>query len=272
MSLTFRKVEGLGNDFLLIDRTALPWDALEAEIAALQPLAPALCNRRTGVGGDGLLIVGSGPEGTDGSMLVINHDGSRPEMCGNGLRCVAQHLAERLGRKTLVVQTDAGPKTCEVTGEGREVEVGVNMGPGEDLGTRTVAGGRSYQAVSMGNPHAIAFVDEDPQAVCRTEGPAAETDAAFPDRTNVEFALLGDGGMTLWVWERGCGITQACGTGACAAACAAVWSGRHPPDQALAVDLPGGRLWITVPQNRDGGVHMRGPARIVFDGTVPRAP
>lgn len=268
MSLTFRKVEGLGNDFLLIDRTALPWDALEAEVAALQPLAPALCDRRTGVGGDGLLVVGSGPDGTDGSMLVINHDGSRPEMCGNGLRCVAQHLAELCGRNTLLVQTDAGPKTCEVTGRGREVEVGVNMGPGQDLGTRTVAGGRAYQAVSMGNPHAIAFVEEDPQTVCRTEGPAAETDPVFPDRTNVEFALMGKDGMTLWVWERGCGITQACGTGACAAACAAVWSGRHEPGQPLAVDLPGGRLWITVPQDRAGGVHMRGPARIAFDGSI----
>lgn len=268
MSLTFRKVEGLGNDFLLIDRTALPWEALEAEVAALQPLAPALCNRRTGVGGDGLLIVGAGPEGTDGSMLVINHDGSRPEMCGNGLRCVAQHLADVRGRQTLVVQTDAGPKTCEVTGTGRQVEVGVDMGPGEDLGTRTVAGGRTYHAVSMGNPHAIAFVDDDPQAACRAEGPAAETDAVFPDRTNVEFAELADGGMTLWVWERGCGITEACGTGACAAACAAVWGGRHEPGQPLAVDLPGGRLWITVPEDRSAGVHMRGPARIAFDGSV----
>lgn len=265
-------MEGLGNDFLLIDRTGVSWGALEAELAALQPLAPALCNRRTGVGGDGLLIVGSGPEDTDGSMLVVNHDGSRPEMCGNGLRCVAQHLAEVRGRKTLVVQTDAGPKTCEVEGEGPEVVVGVNMGPGEDLGLRTVASGRAYQAVSTGNPHAIAFVDEDPQSVCRTEGPAAEIDAVFPDRTNVEFARLADGGMTLWVWERGCGITQACGTGACAAACAAVWSGRAEPDQPLSVDLPGGRLWITVPRDPAAGVHMRGPARIVFDGSVRVTP
>lgn len=272
MSLTFRKVEGLGNDFLLIDRTALSWDALEAEVAVLQPLAPALCNRRTGVGGDGLLLVGPGPEGTDGSMLVVNHDGSRPEMCGNGLRCVAQHLAELRGRKTLLVQTDAGPKACEVTGDGREVEVGVDMGPGEDLGLRTVTSGRAYQAVSMGNPHAIAFVDQDPQAACRAEGPAAEIDAVFPDRTNVEFARLADGRMTLWVWERGCGITQACGTGACAAAYAAVWSGRHEPDQPLAVDLPGGRLWITAPADRTAGVYMRGPARIVFDGSVALTP
>ena len=193
-------------------------------------------------------------------------------MCGNGLRCVAQHLAALRGKTTLRVQTDAGPKTCEVTGEGQEVEVGVDMGPGEDLGARTVSSGRTYQAVSMGNPHAIAFVEEDPQAVCRREGPAAEKDAVFPDRTNVEFARLAPEGMTLWVWERGCGITQACGTGACATACAAVWSGRHPADQPLAVDLPGGRLWITVPDDRESGVHMRGPARIVFDGSVCTRP
>lgn len=255
----------------MIDRRALSPEALEHEVAALQPLAQTLCDRRTGVGGDGLLVVGSGPPGTDGSMLVINPDGSRPEMCGNGLRCVAQHLAEFVGRNTLLVQTDAGTKTCTVTGAGREVEVGVDMGPGVDLGTRTVASGRSYRAVSMGNPHAIAFVDEDPHPLCRAEGPAAELDAVFENRTNVEFARMAEGRMTLWVWERGCGITQACGTGACAAACAAVWSGLHPHDQPLAVDLPGGRLWITVPQDPAGGVHMRGPARIVFDGAVPSA-
>ena len=268
VSLTFRKVEGLGNDFLLIDRTDRTVAEVEAEVERLQPHARALCDRRTGVGADGLLVVGPGPEGADGSMLVINHDGSRPEMCGNGLRCVAQHLAALHARGDLVVMTDAGLKRCVVTGSGTKVEVGVDMGPGEDLGPRSVASGRAFHAVSMGNPHAIAFVDEDPEALARTEGPDAEVDPVFPDRTNVEFARMRDDGLTLWVWERGCGITQACGTGACATACAAVWAGLHAPGIPLAVDLPGGRLWITVPEDRSAGVHMRGPARVVFDGTI----
>jgi diaminopimelate epimerase len=268
VALAFRKVEGLGNDFLLIDRTAASQAEVDAELEQLQAAAPALCDRRTGVGADGLLIVGPSTAETDGSMLVVNHDGSRPEMCGNGLRCVAQHLAALRGRNTLNVQTDAGVKRCEVRGEGRRVEVGVDMGPGEDLGPRTVESGRQFQAVSMGNPHAIAFVDEDPEGHCHREGPAAETDAVFPHRSNIEFATAHPEGLTLWVWERGCGITQACGTGACATACAAVWSGRWEAGTAMAVDLPGGRLWITVPADRSAGVHMRGPARVVFDGSI----
>lgn len=268
VALTFRKVEGLGNDFLLIDRTDCSPAALESELPALREAAPKLCDRRTGVGGDGLLIVGPAESGTDGSMIVVNHDGSRPEMCGNGLRCVAQHLANRTGKSELVIQTDAGPKPCSVTGRGETVEVGVDMGPGIDLGDQSVATGRAFRAVSMGNPHAIAFVDADPEALARNEGPSAEVDAVFPNRTNVEFARLSDEAITLWVWERGCGITQACGTGACATACAAVWTGRRDAGTPLAIDLPGGRLWITVPADRDAGVHMRGPARIVFDGSL----
>ena len=268
MALTFRKVEGLGNDFLLLDRTQSAPEAVLDEVAALRAAAPALCDRRTGVGGDGLLIVGPAQRGVAGSMVVINHDGSRPEMCGNGLRCVAQHLAHLTGQTSLVVQTDAGPKACVVTGRGRSVEVGVDMGPGLHLGPKRVASGRTFLGVSMGNPHAIAFVGEDPEGHARAEGPAAETDAAFVDRTNVEFALLGEDAITLWVWERGCGITQACGTGACATACAAVWSGHYAAGSPIAVDLPGGRLWITVPEDPAAGVHMRGPARIVFDGSV----
>ena len=268
MALTFRKVEGLGNDFLLIDRTRSTADAVLAEVPKLQAAAPALCDRRTGVGADGLLIVGPAQADTAGSMLVINYDGSRPEMCGNGLRCVAQHLSALTGQASLVIRTDAGPKACVVTGQGRRVEVGVDMGPGVDLGPKRVASGRVFQGISMGNPHAIAFVAEDPEGYARAEGPAAETDVAFPDRTNVEFARIGDEALTLWVWERGCGITQACGTGACATACAAVWSGHREAGSPLAVDLPGGRLWITVPKDRAAGVHMRGPARVVFDGTV----
>lgn len=185
-------------------------------------------------------------------------------MCGNGLRCVAQHVALTTGRDAMTIETDAGPKRCVVVGEGPEVEVEVDMGPGVELGPRRAVG-REFAAVSMGNPHAVAFVD-DPEMLARTEGAKVEVDPAFPEGTNVEYARVDADRIVLWVWERGVGITQACGTGACATACAAVWSGRRPPDVPVMVELPGGRLQVTVPSDRDAGVRMRGPARAVFDG------
>jgi diaminopimelate epimerase len=265
--LRFRKVEGLGNDFLLLDRTGQTRAEVEAEVDVLRSRAPDLCHRRRGVGADGLLIVGPAAKiGHHAAMWVVNRDGSRPEMCGNGIRCVAQHIAALTGREDMTIETDAGPKRCRVFGDGEDVDVEVDMGPGEDLGPAHVLG-RRFAGVSMGNPHAVAFVD-DPESLARTEGPKVEVDAAFPEGTNVEYARLDDDQITLWVWERGVGITHACGTGACATACVAVWEGHRPADTPLVVQLPGGRLRITVPSDRGGGVLMRGPARTVYDGTV----
>ena len=263
--LPFLKVEGLGNDFLLIDLR--PADSA-VTIASLQARAPALCDRRTGVGADGLLLV-LGPQrpGSAGTMLVINHDGSRPEMCGNGLRCVALHLAA--GPGSLQVDTDAGPRRCHVRpdGTGRAGEVEVDMGLAAPLGDRLVAG-RRFAAFSLGNPHAVAFIgpDEDPEQLARTLGPLVELDPQFPARTNVEFARReADGSLTLWVWERGCGITAACGTGACATVAAAVADGLVTRDLPVRVQLPGGALSVRL---ADGHVHMTGPARLVFRGLV----
>jgi diaminopimelate epimerase len=265
--LRFRKVEGLGNDFMLLDRIGQTRDEVEAEVEHLRSQAPDLCHRRRGVGADGLLVVGPAAKiGHHAAMWVINRDGSRPEMCGNGIRCVAQHLAAVTGRESMTIETDAGPKRCRVFGDGPDVDVDVDMGPGEDLGVR-LAAGRSFAGVSMGNPHAVAFVD-DPEALARTEGPSVEVDPAFPDGTNVEYARLDDDQIALWVWERGVGITQACGTGACATACVAVWTGLRPADAPVVLQLPGGRLHVTVPSDRRAGVLMRGPARVVFDGAV----
>ena len=265
--LRFRKVEGLGNDFLLLDRTGITRDEVEAEVERLRSRATDLCHRRRGVGADGLLVVGPAAKiGHHAAMWVINRDGSRPEMCGNGIRCVAQFVAAVTGREQMTIETDAGPKRCLVFGEGPDVEVEVDMGPGGDLGPRRAAG-REFAAVSMGNPHAVAFV-ADPEALARSEGPKVEVDAAFPEGTNVEYARVDDDQIVLWVWERGVGITQACGTGACAAACVAVWTGSRPADVPVVVQLPGGRLQVTVPSDRRAGVLMRGPARAVFDGVV----
>lgn len=272
--LGFTKVEGLANDFVLIDRRTATPEAVRRELAALRGRATALCDRRTGVGADGILVVGppTTPQAR-ATMTVINHDGSRPEMCGNGLRCVALFVSERSG-DAFELDTDAGPRHCELverTVDGRGGQVRVDMGPAEDLGERVPAGGggRTFRAVSMGNPHAVAFVTEDPETRARTDGPAIEVDPLYPNRTNVEFARVEpDGSLTVWVWERGCGITMACGTGACATAAAAAWSGLIPRGEAVRIRLPGGSLDIRVPPRSDRGVEMTGPARLVFSGSV----
>ena len=269
--LSFLKVEGLGNDFVLVDlRADADPAALPVALAALAGRAPLPSARRLAVGGGGLLVVGPPTwAGAAGTMIVLNHDGSRPEMCGNGLRCVAMHLA---GDATdLQVDTDAGPRACTIRSrgeDGRSGEVEVDMGPAQILGERTAAG-RTFLAVSLGNPHAVAFVgaDEDPEQLARTLGPQVERDPRFPDRTNVEFARVEpDGALTLWVWERGCGITAACGTGACATLAAAARLGLTAPDAAVRVQLPGGALHVRLAGDR---VWMTGPARQVFRGRLP---
>lgn len=273
MTLAFHKFEGLGNDFLLVDRLNHPYEQIHAELDMLAERAPALCDRRRGVGGDGLLVVGPGRSpNAHATMWVLNFDGSRPEMCGNGLRCVAHWVAHhRGGLATLHIDTDDGLKPCHVDlRTPYDALVNVDMGPGRDEGlVNPKAARHPTRAVSMGNPHAIAFVDEDPEPLAHQLGPAIEVDPVFPNRTNVEFARIDPEAITLWVWERGVGITEACGTGACATACAAVWSGHASPDQPIHVDLPGGRLVITVPSNSKASVTMKGPSRWVFSGEVP---
>jgi diaminopimelate epimerase len=282
--MQFLKVEGLGNDFLLLDRRdpEVPGGlaelrspraplGLSSELADLQARAPTLCDRRIGVGGDGLLIVAPPrTPGSRGAMIVVNHDGSRPEMCGNGLRCVALYLAG--GPGPVLVDTDAGARACtigQVAADGAAGEVEVDMGVATQLGPREAAG-RRFAAVSVGNPHAVAFVaGEDPEWLARELGPVVERDPRFPGRTNVEFARVDpDGGLTLWVWERGCGITAACGTGACATVAAAVQQGLVAADVPVPVRLPGGTLTV---RWSDGRVWMTGPARFVFRGTLAAA-
>lgn len=274
MPLQFTKVEGLGNDFLLLDRTHVNLDAIERELDELRRVAPRLCDRRRGVGGDGILVVGPARLSTsDATMFVVNHDGSRPQMCGNGLRCVALWLARRHGKPRPAVDTDAGLKTCAVQERADGAWVEVDMGPGRALGSVTPAAGRgrSFVRISMGNPHAVAFVreDEDPEGLARTLGPGIERDAVFEEGTNVELAKLESGdAITLWVWERGCGITDACGTGACATAFAAVRRGDRTAGRPIEVRLPGGTLSITVPEDTTAGIQMGGPARLVFSGEI----
>lgn len=281
-SLRFAKYEGLGNDFIILD--AETPDALDASLAAPAVVA-ALCDRHRGIGADGVLLAGV----RDGVpfMRVLNADGSEPEMCGNGLRCVALHLARtgRLAGRTgeLTFDTGAGPHGVWVREAGEAGVVEVQM-RAPSLAPREVpvladaplveapftVDGRVLRvtAVSMGNPHVVIFgalTDELRLAL----GPLLAVDPRFPEGVNVGFATLADDGLRLRVFERGVGWTQACGTGACAAAVAAVETGRAARGRELRVTLPGGALVVRVGAQGER-VHMTGPARHVFDGTLLR--
>ena len=255
----FAKYEGLGNDFVVLDARA-------ADVTAGD--AVALCDRRRGVGADGVLVVS--PDGeVDARMRVINADGSVPEMCGNGIRCVTLHLALARGieRGTFVIGTDAGPRACTFERRGDAASVRVDMGVVRYEGDRTldVAGERVEVAVGdAGNPHAILFGAFDAARVAAL-GPRIATHAAFPAGTNVELATVRDGAIDVVVWERGVGRTLACGTGACAVAVVARAKGLVRSAR-VRVALPGGDLEI---EPGDGGsTFMTGPARLVFRGEL----
>ena len=294
-SIPFVKAEGLGNDFLVVDLR--PGKAAAGISSATNPaVVRALCDRHFGVGGDGVLAILPPVQG-DARMQVINADGSEAEMCGNGLRCVAKYLYDKdpsLRRPVLRIDTGAGLLECRIDArDGRAETVAVEMGrPQLDppqipvaapAGQRLVrsplrAGDRqfAFTAVSMGNPHAVIFIDDpaaDLRALAEAYGRGIEHDSLYPRRTNVEFARVRKGPeIDLVVWERGCGITLACGTGACATTVAACLEGRAAPDHEIPVHLPGGTLFIRVASQHGSatytGVSMRGPARIVFEAEI----
>lgn len=278
MQARFEKYEGLGNDFLVVTQASFP--------AVTPELAQRVCDRHRGVGGDGVLETGV-VEGRP-FMRVINADGSVPEMCGNGLRCVALFLVQNglVREREFVVDTDAGPHPVRVmlAAEGGQAgvhQVEVSMRRASLLASEVLReGGESFidqpfelegeqlrvTAVSMGNPHAVLF--DDVLARAAQLGPRIERDPRFRAGANVGFARLRDPlNLELTVWERGVGFTEACGTGACAAAVAAVETGRVARGTTLNVHLPGGPLSIRVGE-RDAPIIMRGPARRVFSGEL----
>ncbi len=292
MALPFTKVEGLGNDFVVVDlRPGRP--AAAAASGGPSPEDPAvvraICDRRFGVGGDGVLAILPSQAG-DARMRVLNADGSEAEMCGNGIRCVAKLLYETdpaLRRPTLRIETGAGVLACDLeVKDGAVASVAVDMGrprltrdeipllPGgttRALREPVTVRDRTFQftAVSMGNPHAIMFVDDGAslRTLAETYGPVLETAERFPKRTNVEFAHVRGGEIDLVVWERGSGMTLACGTGACATVVAACLEERLAPGVETPVHLPGGTLAVTVAKDY-GAVRMRGPAHMVFEASI----
>lgn len=258
--LPFEKWQGLGNDFV-VGFEEDGWGLNDSARAV------ALCDRHRGIGADGLLIVGTTPA----SMTVFNADGSVSEMCGNGLRCVAAALAARRGlHDWFDIATGAGAHATRLLHNG-EVEMLMPRprllkdACGSSLVRPTAGFNAEGHRVSTGNPHWV-FLDASHAADVALHGPVLEHDPQFPDRTNVEFVrLLPDGALRVDVWERGCGQTLACGTGA--AAVAEVWraTGRLGDQNALTVELPGGRLQFSWQDDR---LLMRGPAVRVFSGTV----
>jgi diaminopimelate epimerase len=245
-------------------------------------LAVAMSDRHFGVGSDGLILIGPS-ERADARMRMFNADGSEAEMCGNGVRCVAKYIHDHgLARKDRVtIETGRGVLTLELEVEGGKARrVRVDMGApilrGSDIPTLlpgdppinvpvTAAGhDLAVTAVSMGNPHAVAYVDDVARFPVETVGPALERHESFPRRVNVHFVeVVGPGEVTMRTWERGSGITLACGTGACAVCVAGVLTGKTA--RRILAHLPGGDLELEWPSN-DGSVFMTGPATEVFSG------
>ncbi|MEL6605162.1 MAG: diaminopimelate epimerase [Cyanobacteria bacterium J06614_10] len=285
-TLPFSKYHGLGNDFILVDNRASTEPILTPEQAV------AVCDRNFGIGGDGVIFVLPATGDTDYTMRIYNSDGSEPEMCGNGIRCLAKFIAQLEAESgnapklphTYRIHTLAGTIRPELRAGG---QVTVDMGEPEltakniptTLGdpegkaidqTLTVAG-KDWQVtcVSMGNPHCITFVD-DVEAVPLAEiGPLFEHHEAFPARINTEFVeVVRPDFLKMKVWERGAGPTLACGTGACALVVATVLNGKC--DRSVTVELPGGNLKIEWAQDdeRSNRVYMTGPATQVFSGEV----
>jgi len=259
--LRFSKYQGLGNDFVLVRASELA-ESTTKKASDLPELARNVCDRRFGIGADGLLIISIEPTGP-ARMVVYNSDGSRPEMCGNGLRCVAQFLVDtdHTTDSQFAVMTDAGSKTVHVN----EGHVTVEMGAIESKGSQTIAlDGHQFTGMCLdaGNPHFVLFgnwKDHEPEIY----GSQLSVHSAFPEGANISFAsLVGPNEIELRVWERGCGLTMACGTGACATAVAS-WIGGHAPEGLVKIRLPGGMLKIA---GNPGQVSMTGPAEKTFEG------
>ncbi|MBR4591994.1 MAG: diaminopimelate epimerase [Elusimicrobiaceae bacterium] len=261
--MLFTKYTGLGNDFVFLDgQTAL-------SVKDPAQLAVQICNRRFGVGADGLVLL-LPSKTADVRMRIFNADGSEAEMCGNASRCVPLHLYRRgvCANTAISLETLAGTIRTEIIDEPRGL-VRVNMGPVQEQkkGISLQACGQNFTGtvISMGNPHFVIFTQDITQVPLETWGPALERHPFFPHKTNVEFVqVLNEHTLRMRVWERGAGITQACGTGACATAAAGVINGCSAPD--VTVKLDGGELRISWPHQQ--AVWMTGPAREVFRGEI----
>lgn len=267
MELNFVKMNGIGNDFVVLD-------ARVNDIRLSPRQAMHIADRHFGIGCDQILIIAASDR-ADLKMIILNSDGSEAAACGNGSRCVADLVMAETGQDQLTMDTKGGMITASRVG----ANIAIDMGPAHlewamiplasDSDTMAVNLGQPNLppaiCVNMGNPHAVHIVDDAEAIDLAAIGPVLEHHPIFPDRANIEFiSLLGTDRIRMRVWERGSGITIACGTGACAAAVAAARAGLT--GRSVTVELDGGVLEIT--WREDGGVTMTGPSTKVFDGII----
>eukprot|EP01026_Neomeris_dumetosa_P077370 TRINITY_DN83481_c0_g1_i1.p1 TRINITY_DN83481_c0_g1~~TRINITY_DN83481_c0_g1_i1.p1 ORF type:complete len:331 (-),score=32.08 TRINITY_DN83481_c0_g1_i1:210-1175(-) len=288
--IEFSKYHGLGNDFILIDNRQ------QQDPVISQEQAVKICDRNFGVGADGVIFALPSQNGTDLSMRIFNSDGSEPEMCGNGIRCLAKFVADIDSAKSqnsqkFKISTLAGLIQPEMLDDGRVcVDMGEPILEGPKIPTTLQVSGRDGQVmqaplivdgktwrvtcVSMGNPHAVIYSNDEEGDVnlenvekeLNRIGPLFENDASFPARINTEFVqVVSKDHVKMVVWERGAGRTLACGTGACALVVAGVLEGRI--NRVCRVDLPGGPLDIEWRES-DNKCYMTGPAELVFSGSL----
>jgi diaminopimelate epimerase len=269
--LRFHKMQGLGNDFVILDRRS-------GRLTLAPEQIQRIADRRHGVGCDQLLMIeAADPDRADAFMRVFNADGSEVGACGNGTRCVGRLLMETKGVTGVLIETEAGVLKVRAALQGYMVDMGpprlrwdeIPLAEPCDTLSLDLALGLLAQptAVSMGNPHAVFFVDDVAKVEIEALGPVLERHAMFPERANIEVAqLIGPDRIKLRVWERGAGITLACGSGACATAVAAARRGLT--GRKVTIVLERGELeieWL-----KDGHVLMTGPVAVSFTGLLPQ--
>ncbi|CCH68255.1 Diaminopimelate epimerase [Richelia intracellularis HH01] len=280
MSIEFTKYHGLGNDFILIDNrfSRIPIISSEQVIK--------ICDRHFGIGADGVIFALPGVNGSDYTMRIFNSDGSEAEMCGNGIRCLARFIAhlelECKNQDQYRIHTLAGIVVTQLMPDGQvKVEMGsprlmageipTNLSTTEKriINQPLRVGEKSWNitCVSMGNPHCITFVNDVENIPLEEIGPKFEDNLAFPQKTNTEFVqVVARDYLKVRVWERGAGITLACGTGACASLVAGVLNDKC--DRIATVKLPGGNLYVEW-SKVNGQIYMTGPATMAFTGKLP---
>jgi diaminopimelate epimerase len=277
MLIEFTKYQGLGNDFILVDNRH------QATPCLTPAQAVKLCDRHFGIGADGVIFALPGIDGNDYAMRIFNSDGSEPEMCGNGIRCLGRFIADLEGQGeqlvTYKIHTLAGVIIPEILADGQvrvdmgeprlraaEIPTTLSEKDGQVVNQVLRVADQDYlvTCVSMGNPHCMTYVPDASAVPLAQVGPQFEHHPAFPQRTNTEFVeVVNTGYVKMRVWERGAGITLACGTGACATVVAGVLTGQN--ERVCTVELPGGCLqieWSAV----NNHIYMTGSATVSFRG------
>ena len=276
--MKFTKMQGIGNDYVYVN-------CFEETVADPERVSEIISDRHFGIGADGLVLIMPSDK-ADFRMRMFNADGSEGNMCGNATRCIGKfvydnHLTDktsitletRSGIKKLTLYPENGKVKTVLVDMGKAVlkpaDIPMNVSGDTFINKPITVDGKEVfiTAVSMGNPHAVTYVDDVDSLELEKIGPSFENHPLFPERVNTEFIkILNESTMQMRVWERGSGETWACGTGACAATAASVLNGYFPHDKEITVKLRGGDLFITY--KSDGTVLMRGPAETVFTGEI----